>query len=349
MTGLPDPSGRPAFLATVQGKLISGLTIIALVLGIAAEGVSLYRNLKETHTATEVSINSTLRQEAEAKRAKAESCSARLKYLAELSTLEELQHPGKKWDDLKRECDPEYAAQADKCDKDFDAILADLDKVHNEEEGKPVIERFKKHKLNCIITAEQRQHLAVFQEKNDRVVAENRKKLAALELAKNMLLAGKEKEAGHFDKSFEYSKKAVELSEAWDKQYSDKPNEYTSTSLVSLSFHAIFARQYNTALDAATRAIDLNPAKLEPYTNRAHALMFLGRADEAKTAYLAHRGEKMGKHDWNYYIADDFKQFRAAGITHPLMADIERELGFRPTPLPYQSRRGSVRNRKMRL
>jgi len=34
-----------------------------------------------------------------------------------------------------------------------------------------------------------------------------------------------------------------------------------------------------------------------------HALMFLGRTAEAKTVYLAHRGEKMGQHDWNYYIA----------------------------------------------
>ena len=105
MTVLPDPD-RNGFFSTVQGKLITALTIIALVLGIAAEGVSLYRNVMETHTATEVSINSTERQDADTKRAKAESCSARLKYMAELSTLEELQHPGKKWDDLNRECDP---------------------------------------------------------------------------------------------------------------------------------------------------------------------------------------------------------------------------------------------------
>lgn len=122
MTVLPDPD-RNGFFSTVQGKLITALTIIALVLGIAAEGVSLYRNVMETHTATEVSINSTERQDADTKRAKAESCSARLKYMAELSTLEELQHPGKKWDDLNRECDPNYAAQADACDKSFNAII----------------------------------------------------------------------------------------------------------------------------------------------------------------------------------------------------------------------------------
>ena len=56
--------------------------------------------------------------------------------------------------------------------------------------------------------------------------------------------------------------------------------------------------------------------------------MFLGRTAEAKAAYVAHRGEKIGEHDWNYYIADDFKQFRAAGLSHPFMTDIERELGL---------------------
>ena len=29
-----------------------------------------------------------------------------------------------------------------------------------------------------------------------------------------------------------------------------------------------------------------------------------------------------------YYVADDFKQFRAAGLSHPFMTDIERELGL---------------------
>jgi len=43
LTSLPDPSHRAAFLATVQGKLISGLAIIALVLGITAEGLTIYR------------------------------------------------------------------------------------------------------------------------------------------------------------------------------------------------------------------------------------------------------------------------------------------------------------------
>ena len=76
MTGLPDPAERNGFFSTVQGKLISALTIIALVLGIAAEGVSLYRNVMETHTSTQVSINAKDRQDAEARNITAQSAVA---------------------------------------------------------------------------------------------------------------------------------------------------------------------------------------------------------------------------------------------------------------------------------
>jgi hypothetical protein len=30
---------------------------------------------------------------------------------------------------------------------------------------------------------------------------------------------------------------------------------------------------------------------------------------------------------WEHVIAEDFAEFRKAGLTHPMMADIENELG----------------------
>ena len=33
---------------------------------------------------------------------------------------------------------------------------------------------------------------------------------------------------------------------------------------------------------------------------------------------------------WERVIADDFAEFRKAGLTHPMMADIEKELGVSP-------------------
>ena len=186
MTVLPDRADRNGFFSTLQGKLIAALTIIALSDGCRhGRHFNLGRNLMETHTSTEVSMNSELRQKADAEKAKAKSCSARMKYMVKSSTLEELEHPGKKWDDLKRECDPSYAAQADACDKSFNAILADLDKIHNDEEGKPVLERFNKHKQTCVITAEQRQRFAAFKEKNDQEVEKIHKAQAMLEILKS--------------------------------------------------------------------------------------------------------------------------------------------------------------------
>ena len=53
--------------ALALGKLIRYLAAVALVLGIMAELVSLYRNTMEANTAKEVSRNSGTRQDAEAR------------------------------------------------------------------------------------------------------------------------------------------------------------------------------------------------------------------------------------------------------------------------------------------
>jgi hypothetical protein len=33
---------------------------------------------------------------------------------------------------------------------------------------------------------------------------------------------------------------------------------------------------------------------------------------------------------WEYVIVEDFAEFRKAGFTHPMMADVEKELGVSP-------------------
>ncbi len=75
------------------------------------------------------------------------------------------------------------------------------------------------------------------------------------------------------------------------------------------------------------------PDNLTIETNRAHALMFLGRGKEAEALYLAHKGERISKDDrrlWERAIADDFAEFRKAGLTQPMMAEIEKKLGVSP-------------------
>jgi hypothetical protein len=58
--------------------------------------------------------------------------------------------------------------------------------------------------------------------------------------------------------------------------------------------------------------------------------MFLERGDESKALHLAHKGKPISGQDgqlWEHTIAEDFAEFRKVGLTHPKMADIEKELG----------------------
>ncbi len=52
--------------------------------------------------------------------------------------------------------------------------------------------------------------------------------------------------------------------------------------------------------------------------------MSLGREDEARAIYLRYRGEKVeGEKSWVAAILEDFAELRKAGLTHPLMDEIE--------------------------
>jgi len=86
-------------------------------------------------------------------------------------------------------------------------------------------------------------------------------------------------------------------------------------------------------LTVADRAHALLPEDLAGESNRAHALMFLERGEDCKALYLAYKGKPMSEQDatlWERVIAEDFAEFRKAGLTHPMMAEIERALGVSP-------------------
>ncbi len=82
-----------------------------------------------------------------------------------------------------------------------------------------------------------------------------------------------------------------------------------------LGYYGLLARDFATALAAADQAISLAPEKIWLYTNRAHALMFLDRIDEARALYLKYRGQKNvqnGK-SWEAVVLEDFAELRKAG------------------------------------
>jgi tetratricopeptide (TPR) repeat protein len=94
----------------------------------------------------------------------------------------------------------------------------------------------------------------------------------------------------------------------------------------SLAYRFVLAQNFAQALEASDLAIAVAPDQKWLYMNRAHALMFLDRADEARTIYLRYRGEKDvqdGK-PWETLLLEDFDELRKAGLTHPLMDEIEK-------------------------
>jgi hypothetical protein len=99
-----------------------------------------------------------------------------------------------------------------------------------------------------------------------------------------------------------------------------------------VAWYALFAREFTKALTVANRAHALLPDDLSIETNRAHALVFTGHDEEARALYLVHKGKVIEPDNklWEQIIADDFAKFRKAGLTHPMMAEIEKELGVSP-------------------
>ena len=118
--------------------------------------------------------------------------------------------------------------------------------------------------------------------------------------------------------------------EAVETKRQGKPGNETAEALTPVAWGALFAREFTKALTVSDRAHALLPDNLAIETNRAHALMFLGRQKESETLYLAYKGKSISAQDsrvWERVIADDYVEFRKAGLTHPMMAEIERKLG----------------------
>jgi tetratricopeptide (TPR) repeat protein len=88
----------------------------------------------------------------------------------------------------------------------------------------------------------------------------------------------------------------------------------------------LLTRDFAGALAADKQAIALAPQTVALYINRADALMFLGRTEEARALYLKYRGQKdvLNGKSWEVAVVDDFADLRKAGLTNPLMDEIEK-------------------------
>jgi tetratricopeptide (TPR) repeat protein len=107
-----------------------------------------------------------------------------------------------------------------------------------------------------------------------------------------------------------------------------KDLQTSADRLGELSYKFVLARDFETALAAVDEAIAVAPGTIWLHGNRAHALMLLGRTDEARALYLQYRGLKdvEGDKSWTEVITADFTELRQAGLVNPLMNEIETAL-----------------------
>ncbi len=95
----------------------------------------------------------------------------------------------------------------------------------------------------------------------------------------------------------------------------------------SLSWWALFYRDYPLAERAALRCLALDPEQLYVYTNLGHAYLLRGDLQNAKAAYLHLKGKKEGGgKDYKIVLAEDFQALEAESITHRDMAEVRKWL-----------------------
>jgi len=122
--------------------------------------------------------------------------------------------------------------------------------------------------------------------------------------------------------------KAWQIEKATDPAIAD--------DFVNFADAAIRSGDFLKALDAADISIRFGPELISPEINRAHALMFLDRLDEARTLYVSHIGTELPDRRpqrWEEAIEEDFRAYRAMGRQHPLMDEVEK-LFPPPKPTP---------------
>ncbi|MFN0219536.1 MAG: TIR domain-containing protein [Hyphomicrobium sp.] len=157
-----------------------------------------------------------------------------------------------------------------------------------------------------------------------------------LQLGDVLLSEGNSAEAVKgYQKSLVFFQKVAERIEAKEIAESGKAGESTAIAFGSVANSALFAQSFDQALAASDRAVALGPNLLWLKANRAHALMFLGRNEEAKQLYVAFKGQNLQERSnksWEVGIGEDFVKFRKAGLDRfagPAMTEVEAALGLR--------------------
>jgi tetratricopeptide (TPR) repeat protein len=93
----------------------------------------------------------------------------------------------------------------------------------------------------------------------------------------------------------------------------------------NVALHFLCCREFERALNTIDRALPAFPKDAKLNILRAHALMLLGRIEEARALYEEFRSARASAKQFGIDIAiDDFQTMRSAELTHPLMDEIEK-------------------------
>ena len=137
-------------------------------------------------------------------------------------------------------------------------------------------------------------------------------------------------EAGRYAGALDMAEKRAAAAEKAETA-KGKAGSSTASALGYVAWYALFAKHPKRALAASERALTLAPDMVWIETNRAHALLFLGRTQEAIAAYAAHKGETIpNQGKWEEVILKDFAEFRKRGLNRPDMVRIEKALAKAP-------------------
>lgn len=125
------------------------------------------------------------------------------------------------------------------------------------------------------------------------------------------------------------SQKAIEIYERLVEQYPGIPKYKLALSLLlgQMSWLELTSSHFQEAVKSATRGLEIDPSQTPIKVNLAHGLLFSGQYANALVIYTENKDTKLdGAKLFAQAVLDDFKQFRAQGITHPDMAKIEKLL-----------------------
>jgi cation transport regulator ChaC len=95
----------------------------------------------------------------------------------------------------------------------------------------------------------------------------------------------------------------------------------------SLSWEALFAKNYALAERVALRCLELDKTQEWVLTNLGHSQLLRGQYDNAKTTYGKLKGKKNNENkDYKQVLLNDMNELAAEGITHKDMARMKAEI-----------------------